>query len=218
MDRVKLLAGLGALMLSSLALADTTFVCGTAACSAFGNGIITGIDGLVVDGDHFDVTFSTTQSTTFAFSYDSAAPGQPLTGVDAANALDAFYATQHGPNPQDDGPGIIARVQGLGVVEVYNLVTAYQASTTPGVVDADITEPFLGGGGVPVKTVPDAGDGLPGPGQTVVSHDAGGSLCSFGTCTVWTRVAAPEIDPASATSAITLLFGGLTVLRGRKRA
>lgn len=29
---------------------------------------------------------------------------------------------------------------------------------------------------------------------------------------------APEIDPASATSAMMLLFGGLTVLRGRKRA
>jgi hypothetical protein len=29
---------------------------------------------------------------------------------------------------------------------------------------------------------------------------------------------APEIDPASATSALTLLFGGLAVLRGRKRA
>lgn len=31
-------------------------------------------------------------------------------------------------------------------------------------------------------------------------------------------VRAPEIDPASATSALTLLFGGLAVLRGRKRA
>jgi hypothetical protein len=30
--------------------------------------------------------------------------------------------------------------------------------------------------------------------------------------------AAPEIDPASATSAMTLLFGGLAVLRARKRA
>lgn len=29
---------------------------------------------------------------------------------------------------------------------------------------------------------------------------------------------APEIDPASATSALTLLFGGIAVLRGRKRA
>jgi hypothetical protein len=29
---------------------------------------------------------------------------------------------------------------------------------------------------------------------------------------------APEIDPASATSALTFLIGGLAVLRGRKRA
>lgn len=29
---------------------------------------------------------------------------------------------------------------------------------------------------------------------------------------------APEVDPASASSALTLLFGGLAVLRGRKRA
>jgi hypothetical protein len=31
-------------------------------------------------------------------------------------------------------------------------------------------------------------------------------------------VRAPEIDPASAISALTLLFGGLAVLRGRKGA
>jgi hypothetical protein len=29
---------------------------------------------------------------------------------------------------------------------------------------------------------------------------------------------APEIDPASAVSALTLLFGGLAVLRGRRKS
>jgi hypothetical protein len=64
MHMVKLLAALGALTLSSLALADTHFECGTVAYSAFGTGAtaVTAIDD-VVDGDHFNVTFSDTQGT-----------------------------------------------------------------------------------------------------------------------------------------------------------
>jgi hypothetical protein len=48
------------------------------------------------------------------------------------------------------------------------------------------------------------------------------SSCSITSMTytvasVTAPTAAPEIDPVSATSALTLLFGGLAVLRGRKR-
>jgi hypothetical protein len=222
MRMVKVLAALGALMSSSLGLASTTFVCGTVACSAFGSQPITGIDNLVVDGDHFDVTFSNTPETTspFLFSSYAAASGQPLTGVDAANALDAFYATQQGPNPQDDGPGIFAQVGGVDV-EISSLVTAYQVSSTPGVVNIDVTTPFLGGGHQgPVLQAPDVGDGVPGAGAGVaVSHINNAALCgSFATCTVWTPIAAPEISPVSAPSALTLLLGCLAVLRGRRPA
>jgi hypothetical protein len=216
MHMVKLIAALGALTLSSLALADTHFECGTVACSAFGNQPITAIDNVVVDGDHFNVTFSNTQDTTFAFSSFAAASGQPLTGVDAANALDAFYATQKGPIPQDDGPGIFAKVGGVDE-EVFNLVTAYHASSTPGIFNLDVTQPFLGGGyNGPTHVAPDVGDNSPAAGQgPVVTHAE--SVC-FGTCTVWTRVAAPEISPVSAPSALTLLLGSLVVLRGRRPA
>jgi hypothetical protein len=42
-----------------------------------------------------------------------------------------------------------------------------------------------------------------------------GEIDVIGSYSTATAVAAPEIDPASATSAMTLLFGGLAVLRGR---
>jgi hypothetical protein len=214
MHMVKLVAALGALTLSSLALADTHFECGTVACSAFGNQPITGIDNLVVDGDNFNVIFSNTQDTTFLFSSHTAAPGQPLTGVDAANALDAFYATQKGPIPQDDGPGILAQVGGVDV-EVFNVVTAYQASSTPGIFNLNVTQPFLGGGYPgPTLVAPDVGDNSPSAGQgPVVTHAEG--IC-FGACTVWTPIVAPEISLVSAPAELTLLLGCLAVLRGRR--
>jgi hypothetical protein len=217
MHIVKLFATVAALIFSGAALADASFVCGPVPCSAFGTGVITGIDDLVVDGDHFDVTFSHAQDSTFAFSYFSSLPGQTVTGVDAANALDAFYDTQHGPIPQDDGPGIIASVDGVTSV-VFNIVTAVGPTSSDGVVAADITEPFLGGvNHGPISVAPDAGDGSPGPGQVVVSHANSAGLCSFATCTKWTLISAPEVSPSSAISALTLLLGILVVLRGRRR-
>jgi LPXTG-motif cell wall-anchored protein len=43
-------------------------------------------------------------------------------------------------------------------------------------------------------------------------------LPQFGTFSVKdTTVGAPEIDPASTAAGLTLLIGGLMVLRGRKR-
>jgi len=203
MHMVKLCAALGALTLSSLALADTHFECGTIACSAFGNQPITGIDNVVVDGEYFNVAFSDTQNTPFVFSSTAAGSGQPLTGVDAANALDAFYATQLGPIPQDDGPGIIAKIGGVDTT-VFNIVTAYKTTSTPGLLDIDITEPFLG-------------ISLPaGSGVSVEQVDKGFLCSSFATCTVWTPVTAPEISPVSAPAGLTLLLGCLAVLRGRR--
>ena len=62
---------------------------------------------------------------------------------DAANALNAFYATQQGPNPQDDGPGILAKVGGVEV-DIFDIVTAYQPTSKPGIFNVDLTEPLLG--------------------------------------------------------------------------
>jgi lipoprotein-anchoring transpeptidase ErfK/SrfK len=202
MNIVKIFAALGALTLSSQALAQTHFECGTIACSAFGSAPITAIDDVVVGGDHFDVTFSNKQDTTFAFSQFPSMTGHPLTGIDAADALDAFYATQKGPNVYDDGPGIYAQVNGVDT-EVYDIVTAFGTTKTPGVTNIDITEPFLG------LINPDA----------KASQVTSSSLCSSSaTCTVWTRIpaAAPEISVVSRSSALTLLLGFLAVLRGRR--
>jgi hypothetical protein len=187
MHIVRLTAALGALSLSSLALADTHFECGTVACSAFGNQQVTGIDDLVVDGDHFNVTFSATQDTTFLFSPFAATSGEPSTGIDAANAIDAFYVTQQGPIPQDDGPAM-------------PIITAYELTSTPGVVDLDIAHPFFG---------------LPGAAPEAIYGVSSSFLCGI-QCTTWTRIAAPEISPVSASAGLTLLLGCLVVLRGRR--
>jgi hypothetical protein len=203
----KLLAALSALTFCNLALGQTTFVCGSVACSAFGNLPITGIDNLVVDGDHFNMAFSNTQDSTFAFSNYVSAAGKPLTGVDAANAINAFYATQQGPIPQDDGPGISALVGGV-VVEIFNITTAFQATSRPGVFNVDFTEPFLG---FPYHPVIEANQ----PNGEVVAV-SGISIPCVGGCTVWKPVAAPEISTGSTTAALTLLLGSLAVMRGRR--
>jgi lipoprotein-anchoring transpeptidase ErfK/SrfK len=201
MNIVKILGALGALTLTSQALAQTHFECGTVACSAFDSVPITAIDDVVVGGQHFDVTFSSTQDTTFAFSQFPSTTGHSLTGIDAADALDAFYATQKGPNLYDEGPGIYAQVSGVDT-EVYDIVTAFGKTKTAGITNIDITQPFLG---------------LTNP-NVQASQVTSGSLCSSSvTCTVWTRIptAAPEISPVSAASALIMLLGFLAVLRGR---
>jgi hypothetical protein len=202
MNSFKILAALGALTLGSQAFAQTHFECGTVACSAFGSAPITAIDDVVVGGERFDVTFSNKQDTTFAFSQFPSTTGHPLTGIDAAYALDAFYATQKGPNPFDDGPGIYAQVNGVDT-EVFDLVTAFGTTKTPGITNVDVTEPFLG------IAAPNA----------QASKVSSGFLCSsFATCTVWTRVpaAAPEMSHVSTPSALIMLLGFLAVLRGRR--
>jgi hypothetical protein len=211
MHMVKLMAAFGALMFSSLGLAQTTFECGTVACSAFGNQPITGIDNLVVDGEHFDLTFSNTvQALPFQFSDYASAAGQPLTGVDAANALNAFYATQQGPNPQDDGPGILAKVGGVEV-DIFDIVTAYQPTSKPGIFNVDLTEPLLG---LPYQPVLEANQPNSG-----VFAESGVEGAPCNVCTIWTPISAkavPEISPSLAISALTLLVGCIIVLRGRR--
>jgi lipoprotein-anchoring transpeptidase ErfK/SrfK len=202
MNSFKILAALGALTISSQALAQAHFECGTVACSAFGSAPITAIDDVVVGGERFDVTFSNTQDTTFAFSQLPSMTGHHLTGIDAADALDAFYATQKGPNLYDEGPGIYAQVNGVDT-EVYNLVTAFGTTKTPGLTNIDMTQPFLG---------------LTNPNAQALQMTSGALCSSLATCTVWTRIpaAAPEMSPVSTASALIMLLGFLAVLRGRR--
>jgi lipoprotein-anchoring transpeptidase ErfK/SrfK len=202
MNSFKIFAALGALTLSSHALAQAHFECGTVACSAFGSAPITAIDDVVVGGARFDVTFSNTQDTTFAFSQLPSTTGHPLTGMDAADALDAFYATQKGPNLYDEGPGIYAQVNGVDT-EVYNLVTAFGTTKTPGVTNIDMTQPFLG---------------LTNPNAQALQVTSSALCSSLATCTVWTRIpaAAPEMSNVSTASALIMLLGFLAVLRGRR--
>jgi hypothetical protein len=202
MNIVKILAALGALALSRQGLAQTHFECGTVACSAFASAPITAIDDVVVGGELFDVTFSNKQDTTFAFSQFPSMTGHPLTGMDAADALDAFYATQKGPNVYDEGPGIYAQVNGVDT-EVYNIVTAFGTTKTPGATNIDMTQPFLG---------------LTNPNAQALEASSSLVCSSAATCTVWTRVpaAAPEMSLVSRASALTMLLGSLAVLRGRR--
>jgi hypothetical protein len=199
------LAACATLFSGAAAASATTFMCGSAACSAFGTQPITAIDDLAVRGDYFDVTFSdATPVTTFAFSTSAAAPGQPLTAADAANALDAFYATQMGPEPSADGPGIFALVNGVPTV-VDNLITGDEAGPIRGTFNVIETEPFLG---FPIASQP--------PLKTVTETT---NPCFAGACTQWTPVAAPTAAPEFSLSslpvALTLLLGSLVVLRAR---
>jgi hypothetical protein len=58
------------------------------------------------------------------------------------------------------------------------------------------------------------GQGSTGTGDFVVSVDGVQSVIDYNIKSI---TAAPEMDPASVTSALTLLFGGLAVLHGRRR-
>jgi hypothetical protein len=204
---------LGILLVSSMspAMAQTTFVCGNVACSPFattGPGI-TGIDDLSVKGVLFDVAFKVDAiSTPFAFSYRASSPGQQITGVDAGNALDAFYATQSNGNPGDEGP--LTNV----------LVTAYKVAAN-GQVEADFVNPFLGYHEKPTTVAADAGDNQVGSTSVVVGHGSSINwiVNSYTTQTVWTAVPpikAPELEPSSLTGALTILFAGIAVYRGRR--
>ena len=176
MHIVKLVAAIGALTVSSLASPRRHFECGTVSCSAFGN--------LPIYRDRQYCgrwpTLSTCPFRPRKIPPLRSAPAPRAqdslpNGIDAANALNAFYATQQGPAPQDDGPGIFAKIGGVDVT-VFNIVTAFKTTSTPGVIDVDFTEPFLG------ISLP------PGTGVTAEAVGSGFLCSSFAACTVWTKV------------------------------
>jgi hypothetical protein len=210
MHMVKLLAALGALMFSSLAFAQTAFECGSVACvgvTPWDTTDITGINDLNVHGHLFDVSFTTTApaSSPFVLSQTAAAPGQPLTGIDAGNAIANFYAAQLPPYANgydiggDQGPAFITAFGPAGALsgEFFGSTELFDAVQT--VVGGD------GTGNVALV----APGGYSFNERQVVNAQYGFDY------TVWKPIAAPEIDPTSAASGLTLLLGGLAVLRGR---
>jgi hypothetical protein len=217
MHMVKLLAGLGALSFSALVNAQAYFECGSAAC---GSGVTpwdiagtpevyTGINDLNVRGDLFDVSFSTTAPTSspFLLSSSAAAPGQPLTGVDAGNAIGAFYASLQ---PPYGGPGgyDITGDPGPAFITAFALAGALSTNYFGATELWDVGETFVGA--AYERTLVFGNNGFNANNQTIVTN------ANEVYYTTWTPIAAPEIDPVSAMSAMTLLFGGLAVLRGRR--
>jgi hypothetical protein len=163
--------------------------------------VATGIDDIVVGGGTYNVTFTQTLPpySLFAFSDQAAAPGQPLTGVDAGNALISFLKTQLEPD------------SGLVTTGPFFTV-ASQVDPVTGLYNLDVLEAVFEGTTLTV----------PGDGGVLSTFSEFQNPC-IGECTVWTPVApiaptaAPEISPALAPAGLTLLLGTLAVLRGRRK-
>jgi hypothetical protein len=171
------------------------FMCGAAACvnlagDAIFNSPITGIDNLVVDGKTYDMAFSTTMSSPFS--------ARSSTGVDAAKAIDAFFAVQ---TPFfEPGPGISISINGQAGFS--NAIQTAEYLTRRNNLYLDLAPVFWS-----ANVSPEV-------------FKLGGPERCIGTCTTWTLVAptaAPELDSASLVGALTLLFGGITAMRGTNR-
>jgi hypothetical protein len=212
---IKPVAALAAFMFSSFALAQTSFECSGVACvgvTPWDTTEITGIDDLNVRGDLFDVSFTTTAPafSLFVLSQTAAVPGQPLTGIDAGNAIANFYAAQLPPYA---GGYYIAGDQGPAFITAFGPAGALSGEFFGSTELFDAVQTVVGANGTGNVALVTPG-GYTSNDRLVVNAQYGFDY------TVWkpiTPVAAPEIDPASATGAITLLFGALAMVRPRKR-
>jgi hypothetical protein len=205
---------------------QAVLMCGAAACGAHTQapyGAATGIDDLNVGGDFFDVNFTNLAPagpapaiSPFVLANTTAVPGQPLTGIDAGDAIAAFYATLQPPFGSypiggDQGPAFVTAFGPAG-----SLSSEYTPFGQPPVQELyDIVQPNVGGSDY--GNVAEAGN-LVGTSYFLTANGAiavgqgGGPFY-----TTWVPVAAaPEIDLLSAMSALTLLVGGLSVLRGHR--
>jgi hypothetical protein len=226
MQMVKLLAALGALSFSALVNAQAYFECGSTACgsgvtpfdiAAYYAGhpgsppeVYTGINDLNVRGELFDVSFSTTAPTSspFVLSSSAAALGQPLTGVDAGNAIGAFYASLRPPYGGPAGYDITGD-PGPAFITAFAPAGALSANYYGAMELWDVGETFVGA--AYERTLVFGNNGFSANGGPGIISNNGNEVFY----TSWTPIAAPEIDPVSGLSAMMLLFGGLAVLRGR---
>ena len=182
-----------ALMLISTTSHAQTFVCGSIDCPINGNTgnsslLPTGIDGVVVDGTTYNVAFTATQVTTF----------NEQTGIDAATAIANFMSSQTIPNPVTDTTNGIYYMFNGKPQYGYALQTALFANGT-----SDQTLVFL-------DTYPGQITGQFNP-FPWFNTQCGGTICT--TWTAATPASAPELDPASLASALTLLCGVIAVRR-----
>ncbi len=207
----RLSCALGALTLGGLVHASAYLECGSVACSGASNNpfnvAVTGVDDLNVGGRLYDVSFASTQpaSSPFVFSSNAAAPGQSLTGIDAGNAISAFYGALKPPYGDypfagDPGPAFITAFAPSGAVS-----GKYFGATTLW----DVAETSVGGGPVPAQVF--GNNGFNASGQSIVDNN--GDELYY---TKWTAVAAPEMDPNVLGSGLALLVGGMAILRGRR--
>ena len=167
----------------------------------------TPIDDIKLGGGYWDVTWSQTAPATspFVLSTTTAKPGQPLTGIDAANALVAFY--------DEIPPPVHYCCADIGeqAITAFSPAAASfplgEAPTTPG----DVASPVPGYGAYAVYT----------SNLSNQISDIGPGANEQGEYTIWTPVAAPtrapELDATGLGSAATLLLGALAVVRGRRR-
>jgi hypothetical protein len=216
----KLLVALGALSFSTLVNAQAYFECGTVACPGANpwnlalvydgttGSEITGINDLNVGGHLFDVSFtaSAPSSSPFMLSQTTAAAGQPLNGVNAGNAISAFYGALLPPYA---GGYDIAGDPGPAFITAFAPAGASSAKYFGATQLWNVAETSVGGGAMPTNVF--GNNGLSAGGQQIVDNN--GDEIYY---TKWTPIAAPEMDPTSAASGLTLLLGGVLVLRGRR--
>jgi hypothetical protein len=193
--------------------AQAYLVCGNVACAdpyddAFdagtGPGHTTGIDDLKLGGGFWDVAFTFTEpaESPFALSTTTAAPGQPLTGIDAGNALQRFYGSIPLPSDYD--------ISDVGQA----FITAFGPGTN-GWQQFDVALPGIG-----TQTNGFQNGGVTSESAEQVEVKADTYLGA--AYTVWTRAAAttqsPEISNTGAGSGLALILAGVALMRGRKPA
>jgi hypothetical protein len=133
---------------------------------------------------------------------------------DSTNALGAFYLTSQGPfhgAPGNDGTFVFS-TNAAGVLTGWNINVyggIFAGTNSPSNAYVSISnagDAFAAGTSTPSCASPRGGPCY----QIRESNSSPGTFVSSGA-------RAPEIDPRSAMSALTLLLGGLAVLRGRHR-
>lgn len=231
----KLVWGLAIALLSEMALAQVNMEsqayleCGNVACDVHSNAPFagaTGINDLNVDGDLFDVSFMGTAPATspFVLSSSTAAPGQPITGVDAAEAISLYYGALEPPflggypYAGDQGPIFITSFGPAG--SLSSVFTQFGEQPVTELYDA--VQTYVGGdynAGGNFYNVAEAGTQGNSFSDLRTASGAGPFNAESNPVlyTTWTPIAAPEIDLSSGSTGIALLLGGIAVQRGRQQ-
>lgn len=213
MQLLGLSCAFGALAFAGLVHAGAYLECGSVACAGAGNNpfniAVTGVDDLSVAGQLYDVSFASAQpaSSPFVFSSHAAAPGRSLTGIDAGNALSAFYGAI--PPPYDGYP--IAGDPGPAFITAFAPSGALRAAYFGATELWDVAQTSVGGGALHAQVF--GNNGFSATDQPIVDNN--GDEVYY---TKWTAIAAPEMDPNVVGSGFALLAGGIAILRGRRTA